>query len=364
MGVFYDIAGAFDNVDFDVVQTALTERRASPTVTRWINSMLSCRRVSASLGNSRKTAQPKRGCPQGGVLLPLLWSLVADSLFTKLNESGFPSIGYSDDGVTLIRGNILSDVCNRMQQALAILEAWCIPRGLSVNPKKTELVLFTRKLLSKAEGYKRPVLFGKALLLRQEVKYLGVILNEKLSWRPHIKALKKKASKALWICRRLIGLRWGVNPKAAFWMYVSIVRPMIMYASPIWWKGPAEVIALQRHLSVLQRIALVGITGVMSTTPTAALENMLNLAPLHVLAEAEAMLSAKRLFDNQTWGDSSNLSGHREALDRLRFRVGSADYQSDSTSRFIFDKCFKTVIPTRLEWRNNRAAFLPEQTIC
>ncbi len=55
----------------------------------------------------------------------------------------------------------------------------------------------------------------------------------------------------------------------------------------------------------------------MSTTPTAALENMLNLAPLHVQAEAEAMLSAKRLLDNQTWGDFYNLSGHREVRDRL-----------------------------------------------
>ncbi|MCP3663266.1 MAG: reverse transcriptase-like protein [Gammaproteobacteria bacterium] len=363
LGVFFDIAGAFDNVDFNVVGSALTERQASPAIIRWINCMLSCRSVRASIDEAKQLAQPRRGCPQGGVLSPLLWTLVADSLLSELNRLGYPTTGYSDDGVTLISGASLGDVCTRTQAALRFLEAWCRPRGLSVNPRKTELVLFTRKLSRKAEGYFSPVLFGEALRLRRQTKYLGVILDEKLSWRPHIKTIKTKASKALWICRRLIGLRWGANPKASYWMYTSIVRPMIIDAAPIWWKGASEILGIQQTLSVLQRIALVGITGVMSTTPTAALENMLNLASLHVQAEAEAMLSARRLLDNQTWGDFHNLSGHREVRDRLFFRVVAASYQSDTMSRFVFDKSFQTSIPTRLEWQGNRAELLPDQVI-
>jgi hypothetical protein len=46
------------------------------------------------------------------------------------------------------------------------------------------MVLFTnnRKLV----GFKKPILFGTELQLKNQVKYLGVILDEKLNWNSHI----------------------------------------------------------------------------------------------------------------------------------------------------------------------------------
>jgi RNA-directed DNA polymerase len=38
-----------------------------------------------------------RGCPQGGVLSPLLWSLVVDDLLVKLNSRGYYAQAYADD---------------------------------------------------------------------------------------------------------------------------------------------------------------------------------------------------------------------------------------------------------------------------
>jgi hypothetical protein len=37
-----------------------------------------------------------RGCPQGGVLSPLLWGLVVDNFLWELNDSGYYTVGYAD----------------------------------------------------------------------------------------------------------------------------------------------------------------------------------------------------------------------------------------------------------------------------
>jgi hypothetical protein len=46
------------------------------------------------------------------------------------------------------------------------------------------MVLFTNK--RKLKGFKKPILFGTELQLKNKVKYLGVILDEKLNWISHI----------------------------------------------------------------------------------------------------------------------------------------------------------------------------------
>ncbi|XP_053699476.1 uncharacterized protein LOC128746453 [Sabethes cyaneus] len=66
--------------------------------------MLSSREISAVLGNTTLTRKTTKGCPQGGVLSPLLWSLVVDELLKNLTEQGFEVVGFADDVVILVRG--------------------------------------------------------------------------------------------------------------------------------------------------------------------------------------------------------------------------------------------------------------------
>jgi hypothetical protein len=59
--------------------------------------MLESRLVDASLTGSSLTARVAGGCPQGGVLSPLLWNLVVDELLAGLNDHGLCATGYADD---------------------------------------------------------------------------------------------------------------------------------------------------------------------------------------------------------------------------------------------------------------------------
>ncbi len=69
----------------------------------------------------------------------------------------------------------------------------------------------------------------RMLNLTKEVKYLGVILDDKLTWKAHVRAQVRKRLKALWSCNAHIGRIWGLSPKMALWLYKRVIIPKITY---------------------------------------------------------------------------------------------------------------------------------------
>jgi len=111
----------------------------------WTQNMLEGRKLTISHGEVELTGRPTRGCPQGGVLSPLLWSLVVNDLLKLLKEKGFSVFGYADDIAIIVRGNFLQILRERMMEALKIVQKWCQANGLTVNLSKTAAMVFTKK---------------------------------------------------------------------------------------------------------------------------------------------------------------------------------------------------------------------------
>ncbi|MGR0202348.1 hypothetical protein, partial [Klebsiella pneumoniae] len=44
----------------------------------------------------------------------------------------------------------------------------------------------------------------------------------------------KRAIKAIWICKRMVGSKWGLKPKIIYWIYTAIIRPIITYGPLVW----------------------------------------------------------------------------------------------------------------------------------
>jgi hypothetical protein len=80
-----------------------------------------------------------------------------------------------------------------------------------------------------------------------------------------------KAYKASWTCRGTFGKTWGPKPQVIHWIYTEAMRPIFTYAANVWWPR-VKLKTRQEELSKLQRMACLGITGSMRTTPTAATE--------------------------------------------------------------------------------------------
>lgn len=135
IGCFVDIAGAFNHVIYTAIKEACHRHNIDPGITSWIVAMLISRTVTAHFNSSSISVTVSKGCPQGGVLPPLLWCLVINELLTKLNEYKFQTEGFSDDLATLIRGKFVNTLCDLLQTALNIIYKWCDDKGLSINPE-------------------------------------------------------------------------------------------------------------------------------------------------------------------------------------------------------------------------------------
>jgi hypothetical protein len=117
------------------------------------------------------------------------------------------------------------------------------------------------------------------------VKYLGVILDSWLTWREHVDVKVRKAHNLLWACRRAYVVTWWLKPRVVHWLYFSIIRPSITFASLVWWPGYQTGIA-KRKLSRIWRLACLGITGAMHTTPVNAVKALICLPPLDLVVKS------------------------------------------------------------------------------
>jgi len=151
LDVFLDREGASDNTSYDSMCTALTRHGLDQSIVRWIRTTLEGRLATSALGDVSRSVAVSRGCPQGGVLSPLLWCLVVDELIIRLNEGSVYAQGYADYICLLAVGKFPNTVSGLIQWVLHTVEEWRGGLGLSVNPDKTGLVAFTRK--RKLKGY-------------------------------------------------------------------------------------------------------------------------------------------------------------------------------------------------------------------
>lgn len=347
LACFLDIEGAFDRASFDSFRKAALEHNVDTLLIRWILCMLHDRILTAELRGSSVRMRPVKGCPQGGVLSPLIWILIANGLIQRLNAAKIFNVGYADDFSIVARGKFINVVYDRMSEALRIVNDFTLSNGLSVNPSKTGLMLFTRsrKLAPPSIQFQ-----GQVLPLSRSWKILGLEFDDKLNWGQHIELRVKKACMIFGQCRRAIGRSWGLSPRCTLWLYTMVVMPVLCYGAVVWWKK-AQQASVGVGFNHLQRMSLLSITGAMSTTPTAALELLLGLEPLNIRIEASARAELYRLH---CWGQldlNRGSSGHASLWRKMVHEEPQWEAPKDYMvpCRHL-DHAFKVLIPEREAW--------------
>jgi len=297
-----DIEGAFSHAPFDALLGAINRAGVDGLIVRWIASMLTGRTVETCVLGQTKCKEVERGCPQGGVLSPLLWDLLMGELLA-LYKSEAPELykqAYADDAVNLASGIDIGVIAGQLQKGLNITQRWCKEVGLSVNPRKVEALIFTRKKKIK------PVplfLDGSQVKYSQYVQYLGTTLDGTLTWTKHCANRAAKASSIFAQCRRAIGRTWGMSPRACLWIYTGVVWPILAYAGLVWITALRSETKMRR-LGKAHRSALVSATRCLRSTPTAGLEILLGILPVEIALKAEALNGMARLLRTSQWLDT------------------------------------------------------------
>ena len=202
----------------------------SKIFTSWIETLLRHRTVQVELcGDKAKRKVVKRN-PQGGILSSFLWNCVLNSLLLELRSRGFYVQAYADDLAVLVTGADMLWIRGMAQKARNIAENCALEQELQFSCKKTEIVLFTHKRNPELGSLS---MNGTKLELSKEARLLGVTLDRKLTWKPHITRITRKATAALMQCRQIVGKTWGITPSMMKWIYTAVIcQPCRMHVCP------------------------------------------------------------------------------------------------------------------------------------
>ena len=234
LGVFLDIQGAFDNLQYDSISREMKERGAHLEQVEWYDHLLRNRELEVSIKGAKCKKQPTQGTPQGGVLSTDAWNITFQPLLDLFIKGPVKANGFADDTLLLLCGKDLKTLISIMQKAIDKAINWGNQEKLAFNPKKTAAIIFTRNHKLKINTLPKLKMSGVELEYVNSTRYLGVIIDSKLSWTEHINTKIIECKKILFSLRSAIGSKWGLTPERCWWVWETMVRPKLSYGSIVW----------------------------------------------------------------------------------------------------------------------------------
>ena len=123
LGVFLDIAGAFNNVSIEAIIESLLVTGINNAAFLWIGCLLRCRKMKAEWNDAMAIKRVVRRTPQGRVLFPLLWLLVINRMLKMFDGKASKLIAYADDVAIIVTGKCLSTLSSIMNSTLQYISS-------------------------------------------------------------------------------------------------------------------------------------------------------------------------------------------------------------------------------------------------
>jgi hypothetical protein len=252
----------------------------------YISSFLSDCSTSLCLpGFSSAMFSTFSGIPQGSPFSPILFLFYNANLVDICNslDSPITSIGFVDDVNILAFGKSTEETCRMLRDIHDRWLIWGKMHGTSFVPEKYALVHFSRK---ERNIPITPLILPTTILNPSpHAHVLGLILDSRLSWHPHIASIKSKLRTQTFALTRLTSSTWGAPLNSCRLLYTPIVRPAITYASNVWYSPLGMPYArkyVMKDLMPLQNNCLRAISGAYRATPISNLEVEDGVPPLGI----------------------------------------------------------------------------------
>jgi hypothetical protein len=245
--VFVDIAKAFDKIWIDGLLFKLINLNFPTQLIKILNSYLNNRTFIVKANNCYSSPRPIfSGVPQGSLLGPKLFNIYINDM---PNSPNIDLALYADDTAIIARHVHARGAFYAIKNYLKIYEVWLTQWRIKVNTSKCAAVFYTHKSVKDFTHHNNLTLNKEIIPWETSYKYLGVILDSKLTWKQHILTVAKRARAAQGTLKPFLNYHSRLSPKTKLLLYKSFIRPIMTYGSAVW--GTAAIAHL-RNLQVIQ----------------------------------------------------------------------------------------------------------------
>ena len=248
--VCLDFSKAFDRMSHNRVLDKLQHLGAQPPTLNLIKSFLEDRQQTVKFNGSKSsTLNIKVGAPQGTKLGPWLWLTYVNDLHpTSVSEdtNEVRAVIYADD-TTLYHPHLKGTHNSALQGALDHAAQWSSDNNMTLNADKTTLMNIS--LTGKVQQTTPLALMNTTLNEEYCAKFLGVHIDNQLSFNAHIEQLCSRANSLIHFLRKLKSLGMDLNGLKTF--YIMKIRSLVSTSCAAWF--PFLTIKCCDKLEAIQR---------------------------------------------------------------------------------------------------------------
>ena len=285
--IFLDLSKAFDTLNFDILLNKLKYYGVRGTSLALIKSYLTNRYQYVQFENSdSELLEIVTGIPQGSILGPLFFSVFINDLVNSSNK--FQFLMYADDTTIYFSLDKFPGENKEIavNSELEKVNNWLKLNKLSINVNKTKCMFFTKR------RHLTPLQFSmnnRSIDVVQHFNYLGIMLDENMSWKTHIAMVRNKLSRINGILHRL---KYYFPRNILITLYKSLFTPHINYGSLLW--GQAG-----ENLDKIQKKTIRTITYNNYTAHTEPLLKELNLLKVKDMFDLKILKFLFKLYHNE-----------------------------------------------------------------
>ena len=226
--VSLDLRKAFDTCVHDTLQDKILYYLRDKNITSWFDSYFSKRHQFTSWNgkNSKTLDNYKLSVVQGSALGPHLFNIYINDLSTNSESL---TVLFADDSNFIFSCKNAAELNKVVNHDLQNIKQYLDSNGLSINTEKTTYLHYVPKNRKKTQLHLE--IGNKAIKEVESLRFLGVFLDNRLSFKTHFNHILNKIQHGL---RGLIMTKNLLTYRAKLNVYQSLIHSHMAYCSLIW----------------------------------------------------------------------------------------------------------------------------------